>query len=90
MNTSMLIMRLIQLAARPFVLLWRFLEKIALAVFGRLQWSPPQGLYASCHARRSGEPESAFLFTLKFDETGNWKIVKTHRMSKKEFEEKEQ
>jgi DNA-binding beta-propeller fold protein YncE len=28
-----------------------------------------------------------FLFTLKFDEAGNWKIVKTHEMSKKEMEE---
>src|SRR6266498_4621564 len=27
-----------------------------------------------------------FLFTLKFDEAGNWKIVKTHQMSKKELE----
>ena len=26
----------------------------------------------------------SFLFTLKFDEAGNWKIVKTHRMSEKE------
>jgi len=28
-----------------------------------------------------------FLFTLKFDEAGNWKIVKTHRMSGKEIDE---
>src|SRR5207249_7513425 len=35
-------LRSLQLAVRPFVLLWAFLEKIALAVFGRLQWSPPQ------------------------------------------------
>src|SRR5437867_236977 len=42
MNTSALITRSLQLAVRPFVLLWAFLEKIALAVFGRLQWSPPQ------------------------------------------------
>ncbi len=27
-----------------------------------------------------------FLLTLKFDEAGNWKIVKTHQMSKKELE----
>jgi hypothetical protein len=32
--------------------------------------------------------EAAALFTLKFDETGNWKIVKMHRLSKKELEEK--
>ena len=32
------------------------------------------------------------LFTLKFDEVGNWKIIKTHEMSEKEVEgrEKEQ
>jgi hypothetical protein len=35
----------------------------------------------------SREPEAAFLFTLKFDDVGNWKIVKTHRMSKKELED---
>lgn len=29
-----------------------------------------------------------FLFTLKFDDAGNWKIVKTHRMSEKELEAK--
>lgn len=36
--------------------------------------------------------EAAALFTLKFDEAGNWKIVKMHQMSKKEVEqlEKEQ
>ena len=32
--------------------------------------------------------EAAALFTLKFDDTGNWKIVKMHRLSKKELEEK--
>jgi hypothetical protein len=32
-------------------------------------------------------PEASFLFTLKLDAGGNWKIVKTHRMSKKEIEE---
>src|SRR5437867_12604443 len=42
MNTSALITRSLQLAVRPFVLLWACLEKIALAVFGTLQWSPPQ------------------------------------------------
>lgn len=29
------------------------------------------------------------LFTLKFDPAGNWKIVKTHQMSKKELEEEQ-
>jgi uncharacterized protein YecT (DUF1311 family)/sugar lactone lactonase YvrE len=28
-----------------------------------------------------------FLFTLKFDDAGNWKIVNTHQMSEKEVEE---
>ena len=30
--------------------------------------------------------KAAFLFTLKFDEVGKWKIVKAHQMSKKEVE----
>ena len=29
-----------------------------------------------------------FLFTIKFDDAGNWKIVKTHRMSDKEVEKR--
>ena len=29
---------------------------------------------------------SDLLVTLKFDDAGNWKIVKTHQMSKKELE----
>ena len=33
--------------------------------------------------------EADFLFTLKFDESGNWKIIKTHRMSKKEREDEQ-
>src|SRR5207245_9365686 len=44
MNTSALITRSLQLAVQPFVLLWPLLKKVALAVFGRLQWSPPQWL----------------------------------------------
>lgn len=30
-----------------------------------------------------------FIFTLKFDDTGNWKIVNTHRMSDKEVKKRE-
>ncbi|MBO0695736.1 MAG: hypothetical protein J2P56_06500, partial [Verrucomicrobia bacterium] len=45
MNT--LITRSLQLAARPFVLLWAFLSKVVIAVFGRLQWSPPRWLSRS-------------------------------------------
>lgn len=53
-------------------------------------------LYASLRqvaARRDdpGEMSDGFgtdlLFTLKFDEAGNWKIIKTHEMSEKEVEE---
>jgi hypothetical protein len=29
------------------------------------------------------------LFTLKFDDAGNWKIVNARRMSKKELEEEQ-
>lgn len=47
MNTSALITRLLHLAARPFVLLLGFLKKVALAVFGRVQWSPPRWLSQS-------------------------------------------
>ncbi|HYT23946.1 MAG TPA: lysozyme inhibitor LprI family protein [Candidatus Polarisedimenticolia bacterium] len=46
-------------------------------------------LYAACYARSSGELGSRFLFTLKFDEAGNWKIVKARRLSKKELEEEQ-
>src|SRR5205809_276302 len=36
-----------------------------------------------------GELEANFLFTLKFDADGNWKIVKTHQMSEKELKEEQ-
>jgi len=32
---------------------------------------------------------SGFLFTLKFDDAGNWKIIKTHQMSKKSSKKNE-
>jgi len=35
------------------------------------------------------ELKAGFLFTLKFDKSGNWKIVKTHQMSKEELEEEQ-
>ena len=44
-------------------------------------------LYAPCYGRTSGALEAVFLFTLEFDTAGNWKILKTRRMSKKELEE---
>jgi uncharacterized protein YecT (DUF1311 family) len=46
-------------------------------------------LYAPCYGRTSGELEAGFLFTLKFDAAGNWKIVDTHRMSKKDLEDEQ-
>jgi hypothetical protein len=45
-------------------------------------------LYAPCDGR-SRDLKTAFLFTLKFDDAGNWKIIKTHQMSKKELEEEQ-
>ncbi|MGH7981790.1 MAG: alpha-2-macroglobulin family protein [Candidatus Udaeobacter sp.] len=54
MNTSALITRALQLAARPFLFLFSFLKRVALAVFGRLQWSPPRWL------SRSGAAFSGF------------------------------
>jgi hypothetical protein len=34
----------------------------------------------------TGDLVAGFIFTLKFDARGNWKIVKTHQMSDKEME----
>jgi hypothetical protein len=64
------------------------------------RWVDPNTaiLYASLRqvaARRDdpGEMSDGFgadlLFTLKFDEAGNWKIIKTHEMSEKEAEKRE-
>ena len=33
--------------------------------------------------------KAGFLFTLKIDAAGKWKIVKTHQMSEKEIEKME-
>ncbi|HXL80423.1 MAG TPA: hypothetical protein VN951_06060 [Pyrinomonadaceae bacterium] len=44
-------------------------------------------VYAPCYGRTSGKLEAGFLFTLKFDAAGNWKIIKTHQMAEKELEE---
>jgi hypothetical protein len=41
-------------------------------------------LYAPCYDH-SSDLKTAFLFTLKFDDAGNWKIIKTHQMSKNEL-----
>ena len=45
-------------------------------------------LYAPCYDH-SSDLKTGFLFTLKFDDAGNWKIIKTHQMSKKELEEEQ-
>src|SRR5438552_1171785 len=47
MNTTTFLTRLLQLAARPFLLVFRLLRRIAVAIFGRLQWSPPRWLSRS-------------------------------------------
>ena len=41
-------------------------------------------LYAPCYRPDSEKVNAGFLFTLKFDAAGKWKIVKTHQMSEKE------
>lgn len=46
-------------------------------------------LFAPCYGRVSGQLEAAFLFTLTFDDAGNWKIIKTHQLSKKELQEEQ-
>src|ERR1043166_1624653 len=47
MNTSALIIRVLQITARPFLFLFRVLKRVALAIFGRLQWTPPRWLSRS-------------------------------------------
>jgi hypothetical protein len=44
-------------------------------------------VYAPCYGRTSSKLEAGFLFTLRFDDAGNWKIVKTHQMSDEEIAE---
>src|SRR4029453_9239753 len=45
---------------------------------------------AILYAHSEGEKgEAVALFTLKFDEAGNWKIVKMQRLSKKELEQEQ-
>lgn len=47
-------------------------------------------VYAPCYGRGDEEKKTGFVFTLKFDDAGKWKVVETHRMSKKELEETEE
>jgi hypothetical protein len=51
-------------------------------------WTDANTVILYAHSEGKGG-EAAALFTLKFDEAGNWKIVKMHRMSKKEVEQLE-
>jgi len=46
-------------------------------------------LYAPCYGRSSGQLEAGFLFTLRFDDAGRWKIVTARQTSKKELEEEQ-
>jgi hypothetical protein len=41
--------------------------------------------FIRAHSEGNGG-EAAALFTLKFDEAGNWKIIKMHQMSKEEID----
>ena len=55
-------------------------------------WPDPSRaiVYAPCHDRADGHKKAGFLFTLKFDDAGKWKVAETHRMSKKELEQAEE
>ena len=44
-------------------------------------------VYAPCYQSADGEKKTGFLFTLKFDEAGKWRVAAMHRMSKKELAE---
>lgn len=52
------------------------------------RWTDPNTLILKAYSATE-DGETAALFTLKFDETGNWKIVKMHRMSEKELKEEQ-
>src|SRR5262245_40548961 len=53
MNARALITRSVQVAVWPFVFAWMFIKKVALAVFGRLQWAPPHWLTRSRDFKRA-------------------------------------
>lgn len=48
-------------------------------------WTDANTVILYAYSERDGG-EAAALFTLKFDDAGNWKIVKTRRVSEKEVE----
>lgn len=52
------------------------------------RWTDANTLLLYAYSEEEND-EAAALFTLKFDEAGNWKIVKMHRLSKKERAEEQ-
>jgi hypothetical protein len=61
---------------------------------GRWEHSDCASFYGEVVHKYDGEYEGLgfgadLLLTLKFDEAGNWKIVKIHRMSKKELQKEQ-
>ena len=48
-------------------------------------WTGANTVILYAHSDGNGG-EAAALFTLKFDQAGNWKIIKMHPMSKKEID----
>lgn len=54
--------------------------------FEARSWTDAKTLILSADSERE-ESKSGALFTLTFDDAGNWKIVKMHQMSKKELED---
>ena len=51
-------------------------------------WTDANTVILYAYSERE-EGEAAALFTLKFDEAGNWNIIKMHRLSKKELEQEQ-
>jgi hypothetical protein len=51
-------------------------------------WTDANTVILYAYSERD-DGDAAALFTLKFDKAGNWKIVKMHRMSKKEVEQQQ-
>jgi hypothetical protein len=51
-------------------------------------WTDANTVILYAYSEREGGEAAAALFTLKFDKEGNSKVVKMHRLSKKELEEK--
>jgi hypothetical protein len=58
-----------------------------------LKWTDGSTALLSSEMSEMGEEDprwvTTFLFTLKFDDAGNWKIIKTHQISKKELEQEQ-